>query len=275
MPSTATSTSSSWSDAEQLVGQHAVLAWAATSAVALGVSSTVTAALVRLLQQRYNVSVPGLIEINIAARRIAEDGLWGRGTALAVLQLIAASRGEAEMIQLLVNTGITTAFDAANDCAAISTVAKVRSRYNALRDAVTTFGNTTQGVGRNLGPNGVALLDAVRTASTAADVTSRANTVLAGLFATSAQPSVPTATVTATTQVPSGKTSAINQATQVPSRMPDVVTDVQFVAPPPLTVQGDTFGRRANLAVIIPSVFVGGLALVWLVKTFAHRGRRA
>lgn len=263
-----------------ILGQGSTLAWAATSAVGLSAPQVVQAALVLMLQQRFNAALPVFQGLGINTARIAEDGQWGRQSSRAALLFIAAARADDEPMQIFTDTGMVSAWDMANTGAALGTVSTLRSRYGALRNAVTAYGNRTQGVARNLADNGAALLGAVQNAATTADVGSRATTLLGTMFqvggASAGGNAAPTVVSTRTS--PPNMTSVLDKATQVPSGAIPVISPggnaaAEFTFDQPLNVQADTFGRRLNLKIVIPVLVIGTLLTVAAMKPRGSRAR--
>lgn len=267
-----------WSQNEVTVGQNAVLAWAATSAVALNLSTVAQSALVLMMQQRYNAAIPLMQSLGVSPlSRITEDGQWGGQSALAALRFLAISRGADEPGTILAD--IVTAFGASASGTGVGTTTALRARFSALRDAVTSYGNRTHGVAQGIAQYATTLLDAVRLAGTTADVGARARDYLGALYMTGAAPSLPAAQVVSTRTPPDTKT--LQQATQTPSVDPNIVSASQEAGSTPteMTLPGvDVVGRpwseRVNLKVVIPSVLVGTLFLVWAYKQTQKRGRR-
>ncbi len=263
------------------IGRLAVLGWAATSAVGLGLPDSVKIGLLTQFQNDFNASRALLLTVlgsGGAAPTLLLDGLWGANVARAMCIALVCVRAVGEDMAFLQSVGIADAFDLAHVGAAISTEARVRTRFASLRDAISIFSNQTHGIAQGLRDNATALLDVARTGPTLVEVRQKAREYLATLFVTSTTPeSAPTAQVVSTRTAPS--TTYIKQATQTPSTTPNILPSAAPVAPVAYDfadgedVGGRDFAPRVPLAVVIPSVIVGALLLVWGVKTYQERRR--
>lgn len=269
-------------EGDRVVGGAAMVAWAAASAVALGLTNAVKIGLVTQMQDEFNRLVPTINQaFNVRQSPVRVDGLWGRQTSNALAWLIAITKTSSET-SILESTGVWDAFDMNNGTAAISTTAGLTNRFSRMRDAVTTYSNTTRGVAQDLAVGASGLLDAVRNAPTSADVRARAQNYLSTFYASGGvAPSTPVAQVVSTRTAPD--TKVLQQATQTPSVDPNIIASAAASSGTSLdftrtgqgaTVVGRPWSSRVNLKVLLPSVLVGSLFLVWAVRTYQKRGRK-
>lgn len=270
-----------WTQNETTLGTNATLAWAATTAVAVNLASVAQSGLLLMFQQRYNAANALYRSLGYPVGRIAEDGAWGGQSALALIVALAAGRAANETNDVLIASGLVSAFDFAHNGAAINSKTKLADRYAAMRDATTAYANRTQGVLRAFTTKSAGLLDVVRNAPTTADVAGRAQPYLGTLYADGATASMSTAATVSTRMMPNPE--ILNQALQTPSVEPNIIpTSTQQAANitpaemvfPAENVTARPWKSTANLKVIIPSVIVGSLLLVWAVKQKQKRGRK-
>lgn len=262
---------------QQVATENAVLAWAATSAVALSASQVVQTALVLLMQQRFNAAQSSMQADGYRGGRISEDGVWGRQSADAALRLLLLPRTSSDSAYV---NDLVVAFGVSGSIIASSTPNGLRQRFPGIRDVIVSYSNRTDGVLRGLAGYGDGLRAAVANAPTTADVASRARTFLgAALQDTTA--SQTTATVVSTRTVPTGYPEKIAQATQTPSGVPPIVSTTTTVQPvnvpadaAPLDVQGRPVAAGPNLKIIIPAAVAGGLLIVWFAASYSRKRAR-
>jgi hypothetical protein len=262
---------------QQVATENAVLAWAATSAVALSASQVVQSALVLLMQQRFNAAQPSFQADGYRGGRISEDGVWGRQSADAALRMLILPRTSNDSQYV---SDMVAAFGASNAGIVAATPNGLRTRFPGIRDVVVAYSNRTEGVLRGLAGYGDGLRAAVANSPTTADAASRARTFL-GAALQDTSTSQTTATVVSTRTVPTGFPEKVAQATQTPSGVPPIVTTTTSIQPvnvladaAPIDVQGRPVTQGPNLKIIIPAAVAGGLLIVWLAASYSRKRAR-
>ena len=268
----------SYTPEQTLIARPLVLGWAAILAYAQPVSQVVQRGLLLMFQREYNAPAFQTWVRTAGGRtaRITEDGTWGQQSAAAVCVTLAAAASQASPSQGMANlgrAGVLGAFGLDTAGEPINTLAKLRSRFTTLRDSMQVASDNVHGVFDGVAPRATSLFDLVRNAPTTADVGGRAQTYLATLGEDGAPSSAAPATTVVSTRTPPS-TKFLNEATQTPSTTPDVIAPVLIEFDDGANVPGRTFPHRANLAIIIPSVLVGGAFLLWGVQKYQKRARR-
>lgn len=261
------------SDQERMVSRGAVLAYAAAQAVATNQPRVAVSGLLLSMQTAYNSALPLYRTIwrSPGIQPVRIDGAWGRQCARALYVMLGAAVGTDDGLQY--QAVMDSALDRATDFSAIATVADLSSRFPRIRDAVTTFANQQHADGfRTVVQDAGGLIAVVNSAPTTADAGARVTAYLGSLWTNTQGVSVPTAQVVSTRTPPS--TDLLKEATQTPSTTMNVDAPPMEFSVDEVDVYGRPTLRRANLAVIIPSVLVGALLLAWGVQKYQGRARR-
>lgn len=262
------------SDQERILTSSAVLAYAAAQAAATNQPRVVVAGLLLYMQDVYGTALPAYRTLLGAPRLppIGVDGAWGKQSAMALYVMLRAAVSRVDM-PLFDASDIGAALDITHDQAAVNSVARLAARFPRIRDAVTTFANQQHADSfRTIIRDADGMLAVVNSSATTADVSGRARTYLGSLWRDGTQQSVPTAQVVSTRTPPS--TDLLKEATQTPSTTMNVDAPPMELSVDEVDVYGRPTLRRANLAVIIPSVLVGALLLAWGVQKYQGRARR-